>query len=369
MSSNPNISTISATDNAGDEKNARITNILSVKLKASKFQKTSNKDHGDLPPLTTKSEISTAPSSNTYRSLYKGLEDSSNRNVNATLNIGSDRLNQKVPSPLRTGDKHYQKHSPYHGNGMAEMKAKENTDDFTGIECSSTDDDDDDDQDTEDSTESLNNRNSSITNNNDRPKPGRLDLRQFDNITSAIARLNVQPPLKAHSHRSPIIPATTSKTLSSSPWKSTKHTDNLDLSRRNLQGLPLDEPIPCVTTTARRPMQNPLKNHGRPVAPPRLPAGLVVSSSAPSSSVVSSTSTKPPSVIKRLGNVDLEVKSSKATIANVNMRPTKGTTSEESVIDFSQSPIAQRLLRHSKDHKGKHLSPYIFAWSCNLIYL
>lgn len=125
-----------------------------------------------------------------------------------------------------------------------------------------------------------------------KPKPGRLDLRQFDNITTAIGKLNVQTPPTT---------ASSSSLLSSKPVESTPN--------------------------ARRTIQIPRQNHGRAVAPPQLPANMLVAQSKGASKSLEQ---------------HMPANESMSQLAN-----------DESAIDFNQSPIAQRLLKHSKDHKGK----------------
>lgn len=83
---------------------------------------------------------------------------------------------------------------------------------------------------------------------------------------------------------------------------------------------------PTVATGAKR-INNPRQNHGRAVAPPQLPVEL---SSSPGSAMRSDN--------------------------NEQIKPTSDSISQlmgdDNVVDFSQSPIAQRLLKQSKDYKG-----------------
>ena len=153
-------------------------------------------------------------------------------------------------------------------------------------------DDDDDGETTEDS----------IDTKLDKPKPGKLDLRQFDNITTAIGKLNVTP---SSSSPTPNI-VTSTPPITTATSSSSKHqSDSLAPNARRLNNL--------------------RQNHGRAVAPPKLPTNMLF---------------KNP--LHRSGPNEITNQSQKAQYND-----------DDSAIDFTQSPIAKRLLKHSKDHKGK----------------
>lgn len=344
MSSSRDISTVLTKDHANDENKTESTrSILSVRLQASKFQRISHGDQQDIPSLINKSANLTAPTSDTYRSQSNQLRTSSNRNDNATLYTGSRKLDQMVLLPLNLGDtsEKFRNHSKFDDGCEMEAPIKEDTveHDLSPDSCSS---DDEDIQYNEDSADDL--KIVKFNNNNDRPKPGRLDLRQFDNITSAIAKLNVNPqptpPLKT-----PVNSLKAPKPTSSSLWRSNQSTD------RKVAEFQVNVESEASAPSSRRPLQNPRKNHGRPVAPPRLPTNLVVSSSAPSSSMTGSSLAASTRIVKPIENQPPVAMSRKAVQAG--RRSARGSSGDEAVIDFSQSPIAQRLLRHAEDQKGK----------------
>lgn len=79
-------------------------------------------------------------------------------------------------------------------------------------------------------------------------------------------------------------------------------------------------------TGAKR-INNPRQNHGRAVAPPQLPVEL---SSSPSSAM-------------RSDNIEQILPTNDSILHLMG---------DDNVVDFSQSPIAQRLLKQSKDYKG-----------------
>lgn len=85
-----------------------------------------------------------------------------------------------------------------------------------------------------------------------------------------------------------------------------------------------------ATVTGPKRIQNPRQNHGRAVAPPQLPNDL---GSAPTSSLVD-----------KLDGESIDEHPGNDTVTQL--------ANDESGIDFSQSPIAQRLLKQYKDHKG-----------------
>lgn len=83
-----------------------------------------------------------------------------------------------------------------------------------------------------------------------------------------------------------------------------------------------------TNATGAKRINNPRQNHGRAVAPPQLPPVL---SSSPGS-------------VTRSDNTD-----HLQPITNDSVSQLVG---DDNVVDFSQSPIAQRLLKQSKDYKG-----------------
>lgn len=85
------------------------------------------------------------------------------------------------------------------------------------------------------------------------------------------------------------------------------------------------------TVGANKRINNPRQNHGRAVAPPQLPG----------------------SAICRLNSNLGEFSSTLASEQPSNETVTQ-LANEEVNIDFDQSPIAQRLLNHSKDYKGSY---------------
>lgn len=91
-----------------------------------------------------------------------------------------------------------------------------------------------------------------------------------------------------------------------------------------------------VKSTAAGPkrIQHPRQNHGRAVAPPQLPSDL---GSGPANSLADRLD----------GDLHEEAPPSNETVLQL--------ANDESGIDFSQSPIAQRLLKQYKDHKGTEL--------------
>lgn len=93
---------------------------------------------------------------------------------------------------------------------------------------------------------------------------------------------------------------------------------------------------PSVTATSTagalngpKRLSNPRQNHGRAVAPPQLPDSMRITATASSSK----------------NRLDSE-RPSYDVIAQLS--------GDDGAIDFSQSPIAQRLLRHTKDYKGRY---------------
>lgn len=177
-------------------------------------------------------------------------------------------------------------------------------------------DDELDDSSTDDTEDSADNANRP-------PKPGRLDLRQFDNITTAIGKLNVST-------------AATTITTSSSPLVSSSHTTN-PTSSMNIKSS-IETTTPNNNNNARRLQKNPRQNHGRAVAPPKLP---------PTSNLLEADN-----------NDKMPANDQVAQLSNQE---------DNSAIDFSQSPIAQRLLKHSKDHKGKCVELAILFNSLQLV--
>jgi hypothetical protein len=157
----------------------------------------------------------------------------------------------------------------------------------------------------------------SIDDRPDRPrKPGKLDLRQFDNITTAIGKLSVQSASASPTSIATISYATSPLivNVSSSARASNKSSTISKQSSTDTQ-----------TPNSRR--LNNLRHGRRAVAPPKLPTNLLYKDSPDQSG-------------------DNE-KSSQNRMAQSN--------EQDDVIDFSQSPIAQRLLKHSKDYKGELL--------------
>lgn len=92
-----------------------------------------------------------------------------------------------------------------------------------------------------------------------------------------------------------------------------------------------------VLSTKR--VSNHRQNHGRAVAPPQLPDDIRLTTSSKS-------------------RVDSE-RPSHAVISKIS--------GDDGSVDFSQSPIAQRLLRHTKDYKGRYLEGnFIEPWGDSL---
>lgn len=158
-------------------------------------------------------------------------------------------------------------------------------------------------------------------------QPGKLDLSQFDNITNAIGKLKVQAPHKTIEKKSTtkyVSPEHSDKDLPKpAPRSSNKPSSsalNYPSSSSNIQSV----------KGGKRVMHT-RQNHGRAVAPPKLPSDILSGSAG------------------RLDNhsgKDHHHQSSSTDVFNQ-------VANEKGVIDFSQSPIASRLLKHSKDYKGK----------------
>lgn len=160
------------------------------------------------------------------------------------------------------------------------------------------------------------------------PKPGKLDLRQFDNITTAIGKLTVTPSTSAASP-TPLNSTATSAAPASKSSKSSAVKQQQQLQNENQQAPP--------SQSGGRRINNLRQNHGRAVAPPKLPSNLLFKNSL---SRNATTTNEQPTTSQS------NSKSKQNSNSNNN-------NDNESAIDFSQSPIAQRLLKHSKDHKGK----------------
>lgn len=148
----------------------------------------------------------------------------------------------------------------------------------------------------------------------------KVDQQYNSNIT------NIEPPKPAPrtSHSS-----NAKKSISPTPTPATATTTTSTFSVANATS-------PSITTTSAisasltgpKRLCNPRQNHGRAVAPPQLPESMRVEPVAMSS--------------KRL---DSE-RPSYEVIAQL--------TGDDGAIDYSQSPIAQRLLGHTKDYKGRY---------------
>lgn len=103
----------------------------------------------------------------------------------------------------------------------------------------------------------------------------------------------------------------------------------------------------CVSgpTSSKRIVNSSRQNHGKAVAPPQLPSSALSGST----------------------NRLMASANESSSGANGGETPfgigetAKQLADEDSAIDFSQSPIAQRLLKHSKDHKGIVRLYYIVA--------
>lgn len=180
------------------------------------------------------------------------------------------------------------------------MRLNDDDDDEDDVDETSTDDDGDT---TEDSTDNR---------LDIKPKPGKLDLRQFDNISTAIGKLNVTPSSSAIPNPAAGALITNSSKPTTSVSKST-NSSTKHLSETNIS----------APTSSRRRSNNPRQNHGRAVAPPKLPTNLLYNP------------------IHRSGN----------ELSSHNRRTQYND--DESAIDLNQSPIAQRVLKHSRDHKGR----------------
>lgn len=90
--------------------------------------------------------------------------------------------------------------------------------------------------------------------------------------------------------------------------------------------------VKSTVTTGPKRIQNPRQNHGRAVAPPQLPNDP---GSGPGNSLIDRTD----------GDLNEEA-------AHPSHDVVTQLANDEGGIDFSQSPIAQRLLKQYKDHKG-----------------
>jgi len=87
------------------------------------------------------------------------------------------------------------------------------------------------------------------------------------------------------------------------------------------------------TASASKRINNPRQNHGRAVAPPQLPGGLLID--------MKSRLDREPTVSDRLA-----------------CESSAQTSGEDGFNNFSQSPITQRFLKHSKNHIGKSKRAY-----------
>jgi len=367
MSSNKGISTSTVTDD--DHSNGCTTGKtnLSVKLQASKFQAINNKDSDKIASLMTKYEKQTASTTNTHRSLGKQTKNSTLNNDDAIFITGSKNLKQDLCNPMMTGDKQFQRinnHRLLKTDKETIPKIEDRSNHYDGnLNSSTTDDDADDDEDMRYPIDCVRHKNSTgnnsshytANNSNDRPKPGRLDLTQFDNITSAIAKLKIQPQLSNRPDK------TADKTSSRfSPWKLTKEQTNIQkLSEEEKKGS--DDRNTALTSNSRRQLQISRKNHGRPVAPPRLPASTPLASSAPNASTIEKPSAfiinpNLDSAINQFDQTDrrdLKISKNRSDALELNRKLQKGTWNDESSVDLSQSPLGQRLLRYSRGLKGK----------------
>lgn len=145
--------------------------------------------------------------------------------------------------------------------------------------------------------------------------PGKLDLSQFDNITNAIGKLSV------HSKTIDNQPTSQVRSILSQPQTQPQNQNETPSQETNF--------FKNRAKKSKNRAKDLRQNHGRAVAPPQLPG-------------MSSSSRK------------YEVDKHFAGPGNKSQ-----STDDETPIDFNQSPIAQRLLKHSKDHKVSELnSPY-----------
>lgn len=143
-----------------------------------------------------------------------------------------------------------------------------------------------------------------------------MDLSQFDNITNAIGKLNVQPLPPAKPERD--LPRPTPRSTQSGVTKSTPTQAVSSFA--------------SSTSSGAKRISNPRQNHGRAVAPPKLPGSAgVCSTNRLNSELINNTK---------------EPQAANETFSMQAQMPL------ESANDYSQSPIAQRLLKFSKDYKG-----------------
>lgn len=89
-----------------------------------------------------------------------------------------------------------------------------------------------------------------------------------------------------------------------------------------------------LTNACNKRITNPRQNHGRAVAPPQLPGSALI----------------------RLDSNLGESASLAKSILEMPYNDVTQLASDDGAIDFNQSPIAQRLLKQSKDCKGSNLS-------------
>lgn len=145
-------------------------------------------------------------------------------------------------------------------------------------------------------------------------QPKKLDLSQFDNITNAIGKLNIHSKV---ADMSPVVQSRPGQPQAQTSANSPQHESSFFKGRAK------------KTKNRAKELR---QNHGRAVAPPQLPGSASTS------------------------GVNYESDHNKNFPALVKITHIEG---DEAAMDFNQSPIAQRLLKHSKNHKVSELSsPY-----------
>lgn len=282
--------------------------IFSVKLQTPEI---TSKNQHKLPNISNQSQLTSKLKSQMFNPLTATTKNSDSHHVKR-----HEPARKLPPTP---SEHHGQQLSRHDIHRMAPSIADGSN------ELSSDNDDDDDEEDAgtdngdageSDGEDYL----GTTAESADKPrKPGKLDLRQFDNITTAIGKLNVQP-LSA----SPTSNATISQTTS----PPSTHVFGSSRASSSKSGPAISEQQPnsgTQTSANSRKLSN--LRHGRAVAPPKLPTNSLLNNS---------------SLCRSSRN---DENSSQNRMAQSN--------DDESAIDSSRSPIAQRLFKLTKDHKGR----------------
>lgn len=116
-------------------------------------------------------------------------------------------------------------------------------------------------------------------------------------------------------------------------------------SSNKLQSSSVMSPAFGSSVAGSKRITNPRQNHGIAVAPPQLPLSCTVTATA-------ATSTINQKLEEESAGSSSDLAAAPVQQSMVKEIAVQHSQIDESAIDFSQSPIAQRLLKHSKDYKG-----------------